>query len=240
MPVRSRTALRRLGAAASAAVARRAALEELGGQSGVDGQRRPLDPLLQLLDDAGDQQRRAGVEQHDVAPAARARRAGSASIIRAFSVGRAAGQLAVAARLKPERGGVDDVALDRVAGDDVQRRRCRRAAARRRRRRGSRTSARCRAGGRPRPSAAATAASPTPSSCRVVPAGLVSGPSRLNAVRTPISRRVGPACFIAGWKFGANRNAKPSVAQRRAGRRGVVVDPDAERIEDVGRARPAR
>ena len=73
----------------------------------------------------------------------------------------------------------------------------------------------------------------------VVPAGLVSGPSRLNAVRTPISRRVGPACFIAGWKFGANRNAKPFVAERLAGGRRVVIDADAERIEDVGRARPS-
>ena len=53
------------------------------------------------------------------------------------------------------------------------------------------------------------ASSPTPSSCRRVPAGLVSGPSRLNAVRTPISRRVGPAWRIAGWKFAANRKAKP-------------------------------
>ena len=69
--------------------------------------------------------------------------------------------------------------------------------------------------GDPRP----RSASPTPRSCRRVPAGFVSGPSRLNAVRTPISRRVGPAWRIAGWKFGANRNAKPSVAQRRAGRR---------------------
>ena len=50
------------------------------------------------------------------------------------------------------------------------------------------------------------------------PAGLVSGPIRLNAVRTPISRRVGPACCIAGWKPGANRNAKPMLAQRRARR----------------------
>ena len=74
----------------------------------------------------------------------------------------------------------------------------------------------------------------------VVPAGFVSGPSRLNAVRTPISRRVGPACRIAGWKFGAKRNAKPIVAQRRAGRRGVVVDPDAEGVEHVGRARLRR
>ncbi len=51
--------------------------------------------------------------------------------------------------------------------------------------------------------------SATPSSWRRVPAGLVRGPSRLNAVRTPISRRVGAAWRIAGWKFGANRNAKP-------------------------------
>ena len=56
----------------------------------------------------------------------------------------------------------------------------------------------------------AAASSPTPIRPRVAPAGLVSGPSRLNAVRTPISRRVGPAWRIAGWNDGANRNAKPS------------------------------
>ena len=39
----------------------------------------------------------------------------------------------------------------------------------------------------------AAAASPTPRSARVAPAGFVSGPRRLKAVRTPISRRVGPA-----------------------------------------------
>ena len=84
-----------------------------------------------------------------------------------------------------------------------------------------------------------TLGSPTPSSWRRVPAGLVSGPSRLNAVRTPISRRVGPACFIAGWKFGREQEREAVVAQRRAGRRRVVVDPDAERVEHVRRARPA-
>ena len=51
-----------------------------------------------------------------------------------------------------------------------------------------------------------------------MPAGFVSGPSRLNAVRTPISLRVGPAWRIAGWKFGANRNAKPTS------RRAAVAD----------------
>ena len=39
----------------------------------------------------------------------------------------------------------------------------------------------------------AASESPTPRTWRVAPAGLVSGPSRLNDVRTPISRRVGPA-----------------------------------------------
>ncbi len=56
----------------------------------------------------------------------------------------------------------------------------------------------------------AMAASPTPIRPRVAPAGFVSGPRRLNAVRTPISRRVGPAWRMAGWNDGANRNAKPS------------------------------
>ena len=66
------------------------------------------------------------------------------------------------------------------------------------------------------PSSAATSAirsaaagSPTPISARRAPAGFVSGPMRLNDVRIPISRRVGPACCIAGWKLGANMNAKP-------------------------------
>ena len=55
-----------------------------------------------------------------------------------------------------------------------------------------------------------------------------------------LARGSGPAWRIAGWKPGANRKANPCVAQRRAGRRRVVVDPDAERVEHVGRARPRR
>ena len=46
--------------------------------------------------------------------------------------------------------------------------------------------------------------------------GSSSGPSRLNAVRTPISRRVGPAWRIAGWNAGANRNAKPTFRRAAA------------------------
>ena len=51
--------------------------EQLGTETGVDGQGGALDPLLQLVDDAGDEQGCAGVEQHDVTARARARRAGS-------------------------------------------------------------------------------------------------------------------------------------------------------------------
>ncbi len=47
----------------------------------------------------------------------------------------------------------------------------------------------------------------TPTICRRAPAGLVSGPSRLNAVRMPSSRRVCAACFIDGWNVGAKKNA---------------------------------
>ena len=50
----------------------------------------------------------------------------------------------------------------------------------------------------------------TPTSWRVAPAGLVSGPSRLNAVRTPSSRRAGPACRIDGWNVGAKKNPMPA------------------------------
>ena len=59
-------------------------------------------------------------------------------------------------------------------------------------RRGRRTCARSRAADAPGRSRAAAADPPTPISWRRAPAGFVSGPSRLNAVRTPISRRVGP------------------------------------------------
>ena len=43
-------------------------------------------------------------------------------------------------------------------------------------------------------SASTSVSENTPSSCRLAPAGLVSGPSTLNTVRTPISRR-GPEAW---------------------------------------------
>ena len=163
-----------------------------------------------------DEQRRAGVEEDDVAPDA-GLAAQDGLDHPGVLVRRPAGQPRGRRALEPERGGIDDVALDRC-------RRPRRTAT-------------------PLPSSGSSS-TPSPwmtkvrsvpsrrddlghprgrppgrrrrAAAGVVPAGLVSGPSRLNAVRTPISRRVGPACCIAGWKFGANRNAKP---MRRAARR---------------------
>ena len=43
----------------------------------------------------------------------------------------------------------------------------------------------------------------TPITCAFAPAGLVSGPSMLNTVRTPISRRAAITCFMAVWSSGA-------------------------------------
>src|SRR5687768_3416503 len=47
-------------------------------------------------------------------------------------------------------------------------------------------------------------------------AGLQIGPSRLNTVRNPRSRRTGATFFIAGWYDGAKRNAKPGDLRLRA------------------------
>ena len=50
----------------------------------------------------------------------------------------------------------------------------------------------------------------TPTSWREAPAGFVSGPSRLKAVRTPSARRAAAACFIEGWNVGAKKNPMPA------------------------------
>ncbi|BBZ52144.1 hypothetical protein MHEI_38610 [Mycobacterium heidelbergense] len=48
------------------------------------------------------------------------------------------------------------------------------------------------------------------------PAGLVSGPRRLNTVGTPTSRRMADACRYDGWNSGAKQNPMPSSARLRA------------------------
>ena len=70
--------------------------------------------------------------------------------------------------------------------------------------------------------------------------GFVSGPSRLNAVRSPSSRRVGAACRIDGWNVGANRNAMPASSRQRSTTAGPARDRHAERLEHVGAAAAAR
>src|SRR3984893_11359533 len=54
----------------------------------------------------------------------------------------------------------------------------------------------------------------TPTICRLTPAGLDSGPSKLKIVRVASSTRVGPTFFQAGWCDGANMKPMPaSVTQ---------------------------
>src|SRR5207249_2532208 len=62
----------------------------------------------------------------------------------------------------------------------------------------------------------ARSASATPTTWRRTPAGLASGPSRFSTDGTASSRRTGPACFMAGWKVGANRNVRHASRSTRA------------------------
>src|SRR6267142_156574 len=63
----------------------------------------------------------------------------------------------------------------------------------------------------------------TPTSWRVAPAGFVNGPSRLNAVRTPSSRRTGAAWRIDGWNVGAKKKPMPASARHRSTTAGCAV-----------------
>src|ERR1700716_3552706 len=54
------------------------------------------------------------------------------------------------------------------------------------------------------------AGSATPTSWRVAPAGLVSGPRKLKIVRTANSRRTGTTKRVAWWWTGANMKPKPT------------------------------
>src|SRR5712672_965698 len=55
----------------------------------------------------------------------------------------------------------------------------------------------------------------TPAICRLTPAGLDSGPSRLKIVRVASSTRVGPTFFMAGWCDGANMKPMPASLMQR-------------------------
>ena len=56
----------------------------------------------------------------------------------------------------------------------------------------------------------------TPTSMDCAPAGFVNGPSMLNTVRIPISRRTGPAWRMAGWKAWANMKPMPLSLMHRS------------------------
>ncbi len=73
-----------------------------------------------------------------------------------------------------------------------------------------------------RPSCSTSARSGTPISCACARAGLVSGPRMLKTVRMPISRRGGPAYFIAGWNDGAYMKPIPTSRMQRATCSGVA------------------
>ena len=81
------------------------------------------------------------------------------------------------------------------------------------------------------------AGSETPMSWRVAPAGLVSGPRKLKIVRTASSLRTGTTKRVAPWWAGANMKPKPTSLDAARDGLGREVDPHAERLEHVGRAR---
>ena len=75
----------------------------------------------------------------------------------------------------------------------------------------------------------------TPTSSRLTPAGLESGPSRLKIVRVPSSTRLGPTKRIAAWWLGANMKPRPASAIASEIWAGDRLDVDAESRQDVGR-----
>ena len=158
----------------------------------VDGRRGLRDPFADRRDASGDEQRRAGIEQHDVSRRARSAIEHTADDRRVLG-GIAASKIGRRSPSRmPNSAGVDDRTCARRrrdtrtpwCGRSSRSRRCRR---RRERPRRASTQAACSA----RASSSVSSGRGTPTICRVAPAGFVSGPSRLNAVRIPISRRVG-------------------------------------------------
>src|SRR5215212_8666872 len=97
------------------------------------------------------------------------------------------------------------------------------------------------------------AGSDTPITCRVAPAGLVSGPRKLKIVRTASSLRTGTTKRVALWCAGANMKPKPtsrmhcatasgprSIRTPSASSRSAEPDsPVAERLPCLATAQPA-
>ena len=73
--------------------------------------------------------------------------------------------------------------------------------------------------------------------CRVAPAGLVSGPRKLKIVRTASSLRTGIDVARGAVVGGREHEAEADLVDAAADRVGLEVDAHAERLEHVGRAR---
>ena len=168
-------------------------------------------PSGEIGDPAAHHEPGARVEQHDVAV-----RPGVAAehVADGFGVlrGHAADEVVVACPGEAEVVGVDQevthvavVELDHLAAG-------RRASARRGRRRAPPMRAPTRACRASRPCAPRTPRSATPITWRRTRPGLAIGPSRLNTVGMPISRRDGPAKRNAGWNDVARQNPMPAVS----------------------------
>ena len=71
--------------------------------------------------------------------------------------------------------------------------------------------------------------------CRLAPAGFVSGPSRLNTVRIPSSRRTGAACFMAGWWRGANMKPETELVDGFGDPLGRELNVETQCFENVRR-----
>ena len=91
-----------------------------------------------------------------------------------------------------------------------------------------------------RRSAGAIRGSATPTAAYVGWAGLVSGPSALNAVPTPSPLRAAAACRIAGWNALGEAEGDAGLGGDLGHPLGRQGEADAEGLEDVGRARRPR
>ena len=90
--------------------------------------------------------------------------------------------------------------------------------------------------GRPR-SSPGSVGSETPITCRVAPAGLVSGPRKLKIVRTASSRRTGITKRVAPWCIGREHEAEADLVDAAPDGVRRQVDAHAERLQQVGGAR---
>ena len=86
----------------------------------------------------------------------------------------------------------------------------------------------------------AMAGSETPTSWRVAPAGLTSGPTKLKTVATPSSRRTGRGETHRRMKTRREAKADAGLVDAPPHSVRAEVDDDAERFEHVGRARERR